>query len=91
MSDSTTVRINPQFRLQWEPAQNCHVLLFPEGMVQLNTPAAEILKRCQSPISMKALLGELKASFPDAPTLENDVRDFVGTAKQNGWLNVDEL
>ena len=24
------------FRLQWEPAQNAHVLLYPEGMVKLN-------------------------------------------------------
>ena len=32
------------FRLQWEAAQNAHVLLYPEGMVKLNGPAAEILK-----------------------------------------------
>ena len=34
------------FRLQWEPAQNAHVLLYPEGMVKLNGSAGEILKRC---------------------------------------------
>ena len=33
-------------RLQWEPAQNAHVLLYPEGMVKLNASAGEILKRC---------------------------------------------
>ena len=27
------------FRLQWEPAQNAHVLLYPEGMVKLDIPA----------------------------------------------------
>ena len=32
------------FRLQWEPAQNAHVLLYPEGMVKLNGSAGEILK-----------------------------------------------
>src|SRR5262249_58446441 len=34
------------FRLQWEPAQAAHVLLYPEGMVKLNSSAGEILKRC---------------------------------------------
>jgi pyrroloquinoline quinone biosynthesis protein D len=28
--------ISKLFRLQWEPAQNAHVLLYPEGMVRLN-------------------------------------------------------
>jgi pyrroloquinoline quinone biosynthesis protein D len=34
------------FRFQWEEAQACFVLLYPEGMVKLNTAAGEILKRC---------------------------------------------
>ena len=33
-------------RLQWEPAQNAHVLLYPEGMIKLNGSAGEIMKRC---------------------------------------------
>ena len=39
-------RIGHGFRLQWEPAQGCFVLLYPEGMVKLNQSAGEILKRC---------------------------------------------
>lgn len=31
------------FRFQFEPAQDCHVLLYPEGMVKLNDSAGEIL------------------------------------------------
>ena len=34
------------FRLQWEPAQEAHVLLYPEGMVKLNSSAAAIMSRC---------------------------------------------
>ena len=47
MSDiSATARpsISHGFRLQWEPAQNSHVLLYPEGMVKLNASAAEIVR-----------------------------------------------
>ncbi|HQE41111.1 MAG TPA: pyrroloquinoline quinone biosynthesis peptide chaperone PqqD, partial [Zoogloea sp.] len=38
--------IHRLFRFQWEPAQQAHVLLYPEGMVKLNQSAGEILKRC---------------------------------------------
>ena len=33
-------------RLQWEPVQGAHVLLYPEGMVKLNQSAGEIMRRC---------------------------------------------
>ena len=33
-------------RLQWEPAQDAHVLLYPEGMVKLNGSAGAIMSRC---------------------------------------------
>ena len=40
------IRINPNFQFQWEEKQNCYVLLYPEGMVQLNHSAGEILNLC---------------------------------------------
>ena len=43
--DAASSRSERRFRLQWEPAQDCHVLLYPEGMVKLNQSAGEILKR----------------------------------------------
>jgi len=39
-------RIGRGLRLQWEPAQDAHVLLYPEGMVKLNQSAGEIMRRC---------------------------------------------
>ena len=39
------VAIAPGFRLQWEQAQEAHVLLFPEGMVRLSESAGAILGR----------------------------------------------
>ena len=37
------VKIGPQFRLQWEEAQQMYVLLYPEGMVQLSDTAADVV------------------------------------------------
>ena len=43
MDKGSIPRIHRHFRLQWEEAQGCHVLLYPEGMVKLNDSAALIL------------------------------------------------
>ena len=43
---ASTPAIGRGFRLQWEAAQDAHVLLYPEGMIKLNGSAGEILKRC---------------------------------------------
>ena len=40
------IKLNPNFQFQWEDKQNCYVLLYPEGMVQLNQSAGEILALC---------------------------------------------
>lgn len=56
-------RVAKMFRLQWEPAQQAHVLLYPEGMVKLNQSAAEILKRCDGSRDLSTLVNELEQAF----------------------------
>ena len=52
-------RVGPGFRLQWEAAQDCHVLLYPEGMVKLNGSAGEIMARCDGR-ARQAIVAELE-------------------------------
>ncbi|MDR6536727.1 pyrroloquinoline quinone biosynthesis peptide chaperone PqqD [Variovorax soli] len=73
------------FRLQFEPAQESWVLLYPEGMVRLNTPAAEILRRCDGCRSVDEIVTELELAFAQ-PALHDDVCAFLAQAKQRGWL-----
>jgi pyrroloquinoline quinone biosynthesis protein D len=73
------------FRLQWEPAQNCHVLLYPEGMVKLNGSAGEIMKRCDGQRSIGEIVAELEAAF-NAQGLQGDVLAFVEMAAKQRWL-----
>jgi pyrroloquinoline quinone biosynthesis protein D len=75
------------FRLQWEPAQSCHVLLYPEGMVKLNQSAGEILKRCDGTKSLAAIVSDLEQAF-SAQGLEKDVLAFVEIAQQQRWLEL---
>jgi len=74
------------YRFQWEAAQNCYVLLYPEGMIKLNGSAGEIMQRCDGQRSISAIIAELKQAFPQAGDLSADVNDFFRVANENGWL-----
>lgn len=84
--DTTQVpRIAPGMRLQFEPAQDCHVLLYPEGMVKLNGSAGEIMKRCDGERSIGAIVADLEQVFATTG-LERDVLGFVEIAVKQQWL-----
>ncbi len=88
MIDATTIlRIRPGFRLQWEDAQQAHILLYPEGMVKLNPSAAAILLRCDGLRSIDDIVVELKTEFPDVSDLANDVYEFLAVAIEKGWVD----
>jgi pyrroloquinoline quinone biosynthesis protein D len=78
-------RIATGFRLQWEPAQACHVLLYPEGMVKLNQSAGEILQRCDGARDISAIVADLEGAF-SVQGLRDEVLGFVQVAAQQRWL-----
>jgi len=78
-------KLSRLFRFQWEEAQGNYVLLYPEGMVKLNQSAAEILKRCDGERDVINIVKDLEQSFA-ITGLENDVKDFLRTATERGWL-----
>jgi pyrroloquinoline quinone biosynthesis protein D len=75
------------FRLQWEAAQNAHVLLFPEGMIKLNTSAGEILKRCDGAATIADITADLERAFATS-NLSEDVIRFVIMAVEKKWLRI---
>ena len=77
--------VAPMFRLQFEPAQDAWVLLYPEGLVRLNTPAAEILRRCDGRRSLDDIVSELEAAFATT-ALHDDVQAFLAQARERGWV-----
>ncbi|HAB79496.1 MAG TPA: pyrroloquinoline quinone biosynthesis peptide chaperone PqqD [Glaciecola sp.] len=86
ITPSMQPKLNAMFRLQWEPAQDCHVLLFPEGMVKLNGGAAEILKLVDGANNVADIVALLQQKFPEANDLTDDVHEFLITAQQKKWL-----
>ena len=85
----TTARpaIGGGFRLQWEPAQEGHVLLYPEGMVKLNQSAAAILTRCDGVRTVADIVAELERTYAVAG-LTPDVCSFVALAVERTWLEL---
>ena len=75
------------FRLQWEEVQQSWVLLYPEGMVKLNTSAGEILKRLDGEKTLQALIAELETAF-EATGLQNEVLGFLDIAMKQGWVKL---
>jgi pyrroloquinoline quinone biosynthesis protein D len=91
MNDSTAPprgsypRIARLYRFQWEAAQNAYVLLFPEGMVQLNVAAGEILRRCDGRRSTDQIIAELREAF-QSDAIDADVEAFLRSATHDGWV-----
>ena len=77
--------IHRLYRFQWEPAQQAHVLLYPEGMVKLNQSAGEILKRCDGQRDVAAIVADLEAAF-NATGLAADVEAFLTMAEAQNWI-----
>ena len=77
--------LNRRFRMQYEPAQQAHVLLYPEGMVRLNQSAAEILKRCDGSATVDQIVAQLEAAF-NTTGLRDDVLDMLAHAQEKDWI-----
>lgn len=80
-----TLQFSPLHRLQWEEAQQKFVILYPEGMVELNQSSAEILKLCDGAHTPAQIVDELEAKF-EATGLSNDIHSFLNIALHNGWI-----
>ena len=79
------LQFSPMHRLQWEEAQQKYVILYPEGMVELNQSSAEILKLCDGAHTSAQIVAELEAKF-ETSGLSDDIHNFLDIALQNGWI-----
>jgi pyrroloquinoline quinone biosynthesis protein D len=78
-------RITRGFRLQWEQVQDAWVLLYPEGMVKLNTSAGEILRHCDGERTVAAVVTEVEKIF-ETTGLADEVIAFLDIAARQRWV-----
>lgn len=74
------------YRLQWEPAQESHVVLYPEGMAKLNETATAILELVDGKRDAAAIIAALDQRFPEAGGVGGDVLEFLQAAVAQKWI-----
>ena len=89
VADTARPAIVHGMRLQWEPAQEAHVLLYPEGMVKLNGSAGAIMSRCDGVRTVGDIVADLERAYATTG-LAADVRAFVALALERRWLELRE-
>ena len=85
LNPNSLLVFSPMHRLQWEEAQQKDVILYPEGMVELNQSSAEILKLCDGSRNLDKIVTDLEEKF-QAHGLKNDITQFLEVALNNGWI-----
>ena len=79
-------KLSRLFRLQFETVQDAWVLLYPEGMVQLNQSAAEILRRCDGHRHLDDIVIELQTLF-GVDGLRAEIEALVQEGQRRGWID----
>ena len=79
MQKNSIVAFRRGYRLQWEAAQDSHVILYPEGMAKLNETAAAILELVDGQRDAAAIIAILNERFPEAV-------EFLQIAYQQKWI-----
>ncbi|QIL82583.1 pyrroloquinoline quinone biosynthesis peptide chaperone PqqD [Diaphorobacter sp. HDW4A] len=72
-------------RMQYEPAQAIWMLHLPEGAMQLNDSAAEIMRRCDGKHTVQAIVSELEELF-ETEGIAPQVQSLIDEGTRRGWL-----
>jgi pyrroloquinoline quinone biosynthesis protein D len=89
ISDGAQPRLAKGVRLQADPSSSKTVLLFPEGIVELNETANEILTRCDGRTVIE-IVQELAEGYDvDADALADDVRATLADLHQSKLIEIE--
>jgi pyrroloquinoline quinone biosynthesis protein D len=81
----TRPRLVTGARLRYDEVREEHVLLVPEGVVRLNSTAAEVLELCDGERSLDDIVGALSARY-EGSDLRRDVEALVDGMTQRGLV-----
>jgi len=90
MKDNVIPAFRRGYRMQWEAAQESHVVLYPEGMAKLNETATAILELVDGKQDVAAIVATLDARFPEAAGVGDDVKEFLQSAIEQKWIQCRE-
>jgi pyrroloquinoline quinone biosynthesis protein D len=86
IADDSRPRLAPGVRLQTDGMTGHKVLLFPEGILELNETAGEILGRCDGR-TLREIISALAEEYDaDVATLGADVRETLADLQSRKLL-----
>src|ERR1700722_6812052 len=81
------LKLAEKCRLQLDPATGRWVLLYPEGLLQLNASAAAILRLCDGSLAEQGILEQLSETFKTpVAALRDDVRATLAKLQKDGLV-----
>jgi len=86
MNEQNVPMFRRGYRLQWEEVQQCHVILYPEGMAKLNDSATAILQLVDGKRTLAEIIQTLDERFPEADGVNDDVKAFFAQAREQKWI-----
>jgi pyrroloquinoline quinone biosynthesis protein D len=88
ITDDARPRLARGVRLQIDSATGKSVLLFPEGIVELNETAQDILARCDGQALSDIALGLAEEYEVDLVTLAVDVREILADLQRRKLVEI---
>ena len=87
IADAARPRLAKGVRLQSDSATGKSVLLFPEGLVELNETAHEILTRCDGR-TVREIVQVLAEEYDADPALASDVRNTLADLQRRRLIEL---
>lgn len=82
-------RLAPGVRLRKDKVRDAWVLLAPESLIEANSVAVEIIKRCTGDASVNEIVEELAAAFcADRTRVETDVYALLQQLAAKGLVDL---
>ena len=78
-------RLASGVRLRWDSVRERHVLLIPEGAVNLNGTAADVLELCDGTRTIDEIASELSSRYNGAD-VRADVESLVSAIAERGLI-----
>jgi pyrroloquinoline quinone biosynthesis protein D len=88
IAGSAQPRLAPGVRLQTDSTTGNSVLLFPEGVVELNETAQDILSRCDGRTLMEIVQALAEEYDMDSETLGADVREILADLQRRKLIEL---
>jgi pyrroloquinoline quinone biosynthesis protein D len=88
ISNSAQPRLAKRVRLQVDPATGKSVLLYPEGIMELNETAHEIVSRCDGRTLDEIIHGLAEEYDADPAALEADVRETLADLQRRRLIKL---